>query len=285
MNSPPVLYHYCSTEAFLSIIESKTIRASEFSLSNDAMEGRWLQKIVGELCLDLKLNANEINHLSSLLDDMHGLLGGAGFCLSEEGDMLSQWRAYATNGAGIAIGFNKECFGDVASPLPSVSPVIYDIATQRKLVTGVVERIAGQLRQGAGSLPELMILDDAERKRLDSLNIDFRVSVFSMFPHLYLLKNPAFKEEREWRSVIHVLPVSRTERDERAGSGWTLDDMNYRALNDRIVPYKALPLLSSAIVEVILGPRNITPEKIIEGALASFGLNNVRVGRSKASYR
>jgi hypothetical protein len=40
-----------------------------------------------------------------------------------------------------------------------------------------------------------------------------------------------------------------------------------------------------AITEVILGPRNLTPEYICDGALRKHGWTDVMVRRSKASYR
>ncbi len=39
-----ILYHYCSNEAFRSIIDKKAIWLSSLSLTNDPMEGKWLHK-------------------------------------------------------------------------------------------------------------------------------------------------------------------------------------------------------------------------------------------------
>jgi hypothetical protein len=39
-----ILYHYCSNTSFLSIVSNQTIRASEYSLSNDGMEGNGFAK-------------------------------------------------------------------------------------------------------------------------------------------------------------------------------------------------------------------------------------------------
>lgn len=39
---PDVLYHYCSIETFLKIIESRIIRLCDMCKSNDAMETKWL---------------------------------------------------------------------------------------------------------------------------------------------------------------------------------------------------------------------------------------------------
>lgn len=35
-------------------------------------------------------------------------MSALGFCLSEDGDVLSQWRGYADNAQGVAIGFEIE---------------------------------------------------------------------------------------------------------------------------------------------------------------------------------
>jgi hypothetical protein len=35
------MYHYCSAQTFLSIIQNRTIRFSDINLLNDAEEGRW----------------------------------------------------------------------------------------------------------------------------------------------------------------------------------------------------------------------------------------------------
>lgn len=39
-----------------------------------------------------------------------------GFCLSVKRDMLSQWRGYADDGMGFAIGFKKEAIEAVFAP-------------------------------------------------------------------------------------------------------------------------------------------------------------------------
>src|SRR5437764_537374 len=36
-----IIYHYCSTVTFLSILQNKTIRFSDMNLLNDAEESRW----------------------------------------------------------------------------------------------------------------------------------------------------------------------------------------------------------------------------------------------------
>ncbi len=102
------LYHYCSNAAFVSIVSTREIWASEFSLSNDLLEGKWIRETFKEFCREKGVRDLE---QSKLLEDMAtvaGIIGGVGFCMSEEADLLSQWRAYADDGAGVSIGFSKE---------------------------------------------------------------------------------------------------------------------------------------------------------------------------------
>src|SRR5271154_3613127 len=106
-----ILYHYCSNSSFLSIIGSSGIRASEFSLSNDHLEGKWSKRLLNDFCS--KKVGMQLIQRGLLLEQFDGLLeyfGAVGVCLSEDGDLLSQWRGYAADGGGIAIGFDSTFF-------------------------------------------------------------------------------------------------------------------------------------------------------------------------------
>ncbi len=92
---------------------------------------------------------------------------------------------------------------------------------------------------------------------------------------LYLLKSPAFREEKEWR----VLTMLTTD-------GQDEDVPSHRVVNNRIVPYLTVKLVEqSPIVEVILGPKHGTPPKVVENFLKLNGYGLVKVRPSEASYR
>ncbi|MCW5297735.1 DUF2971 domain-containing protein [Herbaspirillum lusitanum] len=81
---------------------------------------------------------------------------GLGFCLSAEGDLLSQWRGYAQDGAGVAIGFSGEylrSMGRQHNKGPHggflLEPVIYDSATQEESLREIVEKISEHIHDGA----------------------------------------------------------------------------------------------------------------------------------------
>jgi hypothetical protein len=292
------LYHYCSNASFISIIKNHTFQASEFTLSNDLLEGKWIREIV-KACCDEKsgkqLNPYQQSILFERLDGLISVLGAFGICLSEEGDLLSQWRAYSENGYGVSIGFDESCFGVEGSPLPSLQKIIYDPAFQKQQIQNDLDRIFELLGKGAGTRPTLLSQagmsedereeDDRQRKQLDN---ELTTAIFGLFPHLYVFKNPAFREEREWRSVTIVIPPEQKRRQSQ-GPGLFLHELDFRAVSDRIVPYREFSLDTNlgrcVITDVVLGPRNVTPPRVVEAALLRYGWKGVHVRKSTASYR
>lgn len=102
-----ILYHYCSNNAFHSIIENSSIWLSSLSLSNDSMEGKLVAEIIGLIAKDDELDQAATERLQESVFRLEQFVDGLGFCLSECGDLLSQWRGYADDATGVSIGFSK----------------------------------------------------------------------------------------------------------------------------------------------------------------------------------
>jgi len=293
------LYHYCSNVSFISIVRSQSIWASEFSLSNDALEGKWIRKILEECCEDRGLSWFEAIDILRVFDnEVLSFLGAAGFCMSEDGDLLSQWRGYADDGQGVSIGFDDErlkALGKrgtgVANASPSLQKIEYEKDRQKAQIQGTVDHIIDLWKVGAGRTASFLNRDteDGEKERA-KLTHDMKLELFQLSSEIYSFKNPAFREEREWRLVSTVTPghalsnvvgpFNHTTRE--------LPRMDFRAMKDRVVPYMEIgfgDLAIGAITEVITGPKNITPDRIIWAALLKYGWGNVKVRRSEASYR
>lgn len=100
------LYHYCSAQIFVEIISRRQVWLSSMKLSNDTMEGR-LVRILSEKVFAMEgANPGNVDRFRSYIEVLDEHFDGFGFCFSEEGDLLSQWRGYADNGAGFSIGFS-----------------------------------------------------------------------------------------------------------------------------------------------------------------------------------
>jgi hypothetical protein len=98
------LHHYCSPDAFHKIILQGRVRLTLLTLSNDALEGRYIGELAGQF-------AEEDHAKPALVEQVRELcskVAALGFCMSANGDLLSQWRGYASDGAGYAIGFDQD---------------------------------------------------------------------------------------------------------------------------------------------------------------------------------
>jgi DUF2971 family protein len=285
------LYHYCSNAAFLSIISNREIWASEFSLSNDLLEGRWLHEIFSKYCDEKGVTGQRKLELLEHLDVLNQISGAAGFCMSEEGDLLSQWRGYADNAAGVSVGFSKEYFEELGNLKrdrgdefnASLTRVEYDLTKQKNIISEHADRIIeltsdGAFRRGTLAWPMSDTEEQAQREKFGSMILRFMMFFF----HLYAFKNPAFAEEREWRLISHLIRSSKDDEVDK------LVKMEFRPLIDRIIPFNKISLEALAqpsITEIILGPKNVTPENLIRAALRKYGWISVEVRRSTASYR
>ena len=101
------LFHYCSIEGFHAILSNRSIRLSALAQSNDFKEGKLVAESVGRLCARDQLDEVTTSRMQSDIELMESLFSGLGFCMSQDGDLLSQWRGYADNGRGFSIGFSE----------------------------------------------------------------------------------------------------------------------------------------------------------------------------------
>ena len=108
------LYHYCSNSKFTSIVKSKAIWLSSLSLTNDSMEGKLVTELLVDIAKNDGLDSKHIDRIKNSVDNLNKILDGLGFCLSEERDLLSQWRGYADDAYGVSIGFSKEYLEDLS---------------------------------------------------------------------------------------------------------------------------------------------------------------------------
>lgn len=252
-------YHYCSTATFHSIVTGRTIRLSDPSAMNDKMEGLWCRKLFINMCQEIGLSEEE-TALINLIFDIKKISRRAIICFSEEGDLLSQWRGYADDGRGFAIGFSR----DIAS-LPADEPpayfnaVWYDESTQRSALMPYAEMAANALKQKADSAYLRGIIEDVQL-------------------YAYKIKNPGFGEEREWRLIV--------ELDEKFSG--------YNIRQDCLVPYKEYHLrpkhaqhFPEFIKEIVIGPKNKTPTSIVKEIIPPelSNYNNVIIRESDITYR
>lgn len=271
---PEYLYHYCSNETLLSILRSSALHLTALSLSNDFLEGRWLQRLLRGKAEREAWNKEVIEKLTERMD--RALIPAVGFCMSASPDILSQWRGYADNGAGCAIGIRSDILQSMRQledphPRPLLHKIVYDERGQEERLTRVIDRMPQDV--------------DFETRQMPS---EYFHMINATFDMLYVLKNPAFAEEEEWRLIdlSHVPTVDRHFGRANLDEVWPAG-FKYKSGRAGIVPYIEVPLRSweNPIGHVVVGPRNDTPRHVLKAVLREMGFGDVQLEKSSASFR
>jgi Protein of unknown function (DUF2971). len=125
--APNILYHYTTQKGVLGIVNSSSIWASSILYLNDTLEYSYAFEMLLQEAKEYK--ALYENILRYRRDDIF-------VCsFSEEKDLLSQWRAYASNASGFSIGFRSSSLKILAkSQQFYFLPCIYDPNIQKEVI-------------------------------------------------------------------------------------------------------------------------------------------------------
>ncbi len=293
------LYHYCQTTTAFSILQTKTIRLSPLSAANDRMEGRVFGSAFGRLVKRSKLAA-PVSEIASIVVDGHAdHMEGFAFCLSEVGDLLSQWRAYADDGHGIAIGFDRaSLLQDHGSTFGTrffeLHKVVYGEVGLEKVAQQLVDELVSEfskhgefvrLRVGVDRNEALALLADKEAdvnglfrsaSQKNGIAEEFLQKVSKVPWETYSTKPDTFREEVEWRLLRYRTRAGASEVKFQA------DRKQVKPFIECVVPEAA----KKAIVSVTLGPRNESNINWVRAYLKQLGMPHVQVKKSTAtSYR
>jgi hypothetical protein len=293
-NPAELLWHYTSLETLKKIIGCpKTIHASLLSKMNDYQEGRWLLSRVRENPLVFRdivssgiADGSGLNHRGMLVGHSP-LLYTFVFSLSSESDPLSQWRAYANGGRGVAIGFDVREMTEIAKcwrhwdKLENgsvLAKVEYKVEKQKLVIDYLVQKLMERqevydrhirdINPMATGLSRGQPLFETRNWLMETLRY--------FEPHF---KNPEFKEEREWRLIYYasqstetapLVPSYRVSKDD-----------------DDLIPYVEFRL-ATCIKSVVLGPLCKADIKTVQDMLDASRVgfpSRHAISRSKATLR
>lgn len=237
-----ILYHYCSVETFFNIIKGANLWLSDIAKSNDYQECMVCREIVNERIKEyLK---NDIKSLEAWENwykngvEVNSSIRTFCVCFSESEDQLSQWRGYAQDGKGIAIGFDKK----ILEELNLISE--YHIAFGKVIYNNSEEYVKE-------------IVDDNiqkfEYKGVGHVALELSQNYRMKFP---FVKNQGFEEEREWRAVV----CSQVGNYNIPSSDKILfSKIKYRTSNNKLIPYIEMnfdKIKQNIIKEILLGPKS-----------------------------
>ncbi|MGW1712133.1 DUF2971 domain-containing protein [Streptomyces sp. NPDC002156] len=168
-------------------------------------------------------------------------------CFCQDGDLLSQWRGYGGVG-GYSIGFNTHTLRNMAYR--------FEKGEFRRITYG---------------------FDLAVKFERDEFFPEYLHSGITLLGDyltaLTMIKNPAFREEREWRLMI--------PRDELR------DDVGFRVGPVGVTPYLQVDFPLDAMTKVIVGPGQHHAERMngTRQLLRRYGMSHVDVVPSTTSLR
>ena len=268
-----MIYHYCNTTVFESIIATKQIWLTDITKLNDRTEYQTGIELILEILKERGLEEQswlQNIHADKLNTNFSILVG----CFSQEGDVGSQWSSYGDNTKGLSIGFDENDLSQYSlfnrfvennhQPISNrikIMKVHYDKTSFIKSVNDVIDNVE--------SMAPLL---KYQRMALELRGLAARY------------KDPYFKDERETRVVI--------ELDSHIDDKYELSE-RVNAYGENTIYHKLLTSFEhpsfehlSAIKEVIIGPNCPYKRADVEALLLKYGLpSSVRVAYSSGYNR
>jgi hypothetical protein len=244
-----ILYHYTSQRAMHSIIENNSLWVSHVYYMNDANEIKYGCNLFKQIILD-RINHEQEGNVKQLLSDLKDRMDFIidmplylfVFSLSEKGNLLSQWRGYTPLGAGVSIGFGQQMLQLLAQLNEfTLIKCVYEKKDQDNILYPLLDKI---ITQFAIDLPLINTKGIPEhQKYMYYLN----KYTEELLMALCYIKDPAFKEECEWRLVSRYYEY------------YTHEDIKFREGNTTLIPYIELNLSGmkrsgKLFEEVVVGP-------------------------------
>jgi hypothetical protein len=285
------VFHYASLETAIKIIQNQTLWATNTRFLNDREEFNHGIKLILNL---LKSFVNSLNFASEYTDILRTSLplfkkiskvNQYVVCFSNNGDLLSQWRAYAKNGMGVSIGFDRANLRSCLAQPISEGYVVYDNSKKELVIKAFLEKAFLFFKQ--------------QKEKFDWGAFDFnKVAAEFLIGFLEIIilnyKDPSFSEEKEYR-----IRLKAPDYDENL-----TPTKKFRSSGNLIIPYveletkfneaqKSLEDHGTILVdklpisEIIVGP-------CMDFNAASDGLNqllqanyyyNVKIKKSQVPYR
>ena len=220
---------------------------------------------------------------SKLFSDFHqrGMEGTAHYFVcsfSSDDDDLGQWRAYADNGRGYALGFDGKALEELFTKqgeVPIPNNCSFQVTYNDAVLAGIHRRLIDSMF-GLISLPKGKNMDEgAIRAYLKKLSVD--LSLYVLRTALFF-KHEAYKNESEYRFLeIHRADIPPPDVKRRYRS--------YEAVKFREFQWKRLHL--GSLKKIVIGPAADREKATLFAAdcLKVCDLGGVEVVCSEIPYR
>lgn len=262
---PPKLYHYTSPEGLLGIIKSKEARATNIWYVSDAMEIDAAVQRARDAIQSLLAARKWADDERQLLEEMNTEAGSAtkqvyAFSMSEQPDLLSQWRAYCPPSGGYAIGLPSVQLKLMAAKQGFyLCRCVYQDSDVYQIVSELVETFVEHYRRRRG------VGEDPAKSR--------QTTTGQFVQHLGLfgaaIKHGTFREECEWR-LFARFGVDHPQVDFRTGARGIIPFFRFHLADDDY------PNLAQSGTEGVL--------TVVVGPTSNFGAAQIAVQTMLMKY-
>lgn len=294
------LYHYTNLFGLKAIIESQCFFSSNSTYLNDKKEYYYGLDLFKSCIEDKKNIVKDHKTKLSIIESVQKELENKRIsfhyvtCFSLDGDLLSQWRAYADDGKGIAIGLDPKKMKEAFKPKANGMYVEYDLKNQKKIAEKIISVCHDFY---ALNIKMLEKLNEPDLYTIIAKEINEVIDKY-----IGLFKHNSFSEEREFRFDLSI------DKDYNESS----DILSYRvSRNNLLVPYLELKteyrlekehreknkmgtddldkykIKLLPITEIIIGPSTDFElnKQSIEGFLKKHNYEDVNIISSEVPYR
>lgn len=252
--SKRIIYHYTTFEGLEGILKTRSLWLSHNSSLNDYSEGKyWVGKLI-RLAQKTNLGQKIYADLESVKEGLEVGIEDTGTCIVSfclQGNLLSQWRAYANDGHGIALGID-------------------------------IEKLKHVSKSNKYYLGSCVYTDQAQLQKFQRMSsifnpsgaIQYDSTLVKMIVSSFFCKHEGFEAEEEYR--IFTVPKI---------------NLDYRKISSRIIPYHKMSLGAnySWLKEIIVGPclQKVAIKKTIEVLLKKNKVysRSVKISCSDIPYR
>ncbi|MFD0762847.1 DUF2971 domain-containing protein [Lutibacter aestuarii] len=194
-----ILYHYTDLSGLKGIIENQSFFSSNSAYLNDKKEFHYGVDLFKSAISNYNiLNEYQKKIINEIRKELDNKLESYHFvtCFSLEGDLLSQWRAYADDGKGIAIGFDLKNLVEAFNPKASGMLIEYNDQTQKQAVDKIVQTTVSFYES------KLSLLESINQEHLYDVIAQEANEIFNKY--IGQFKHSSFKEEREYRFDLSI---------------------------------------------------------------------------------
>jgi len=297
-----MIYHYTDIGAFDAIIKYKKLRATNYAYMNDREEYYWMTELTDKYITEIQ-ESEKNRHSLMFADIMKELAARQNFTFpftvsfSEDGDLLSQWRAYAQDATGVSLGYTrKPILEEIPIEEAFTSMIIGEQYVPRSFSRYYVYRVHYFPKEGENDFIKKYILKSYEHFKQKypvaeeivpngEYQTQIQMYAHSLWVGAIATKHKGFKEEKEIRiGWLEPVNLGTGEYDQEFKTNW----LKHRTSAMGITPYIELDVESLLdLKEITVGPKYKGSMYDIKDFISMNGYNpaEIEIKKSTIPYR